>query len=175
MHHKSHIGDDADDVRPIAVVEFDGFVVTSRHQHFRPGALAEELLLLVERIADGDGVLLENEFVEQRQIGRVVPHGVLDQHDRPYALVEDIVLGVETVLYQFDDGDNQVGGVIPVKEIINLALVLLLEASVHLFAEGGKNDNRALRISFFRLRSKIPHFASSCAIDDQNEVKRQFL
>ena len=44
------------------MIEFDRFVITGSHEHFGSRPLTEQLLLLIERIPDGDRVLLQDEL-----------------------------------------------------------------------------------------------------------------
>ena len=44
------------------------------------------------------------------------------------------MFGIQAVLYQFDDRNNQVGGVIPIEEVINIGFVLLLALVIFAFA-----------------------------------------
>ena len=80
--------------------------------------------------------------------------------------------GVHPVLNQFDDGYNQVGGVIPVEEVVDVGFVLLLHAPVYLFAERRKDDNRTFGQLLFRFRREIPHFVASGAIHHQDQIVR---
>ena len=129
------------------------------------------MLFLIERIPDGDGVLLQHQFVEQRQVSRIIPHTVFYQQDRPYPFFQDIVFGIEPVLYQLDDGDDQVSGVIPVKEIVHIGLILLLNTPVHLFAERRQQHNRTGRQHLLGLLRKLPHIVSSGTIDHDDQIK----
>ena len=63
MQHKADIGDDTDDIVAIPLIELHRFVIAGSHQHFGSGTLTEQLLLLVERIADSDRILLQYQFV----------------------------------------------------------------------------------------------------------------
>ena len=136
MQHKTDVGDDADDVLSIAVIKRYCLVITGCHQHFWTSPFTKQLLLLVQRIADSYPVLMQHEFIEKRQIRGVIPNGILDQQYRPYTLIEDVMRRIELVLYQFDDSDNKVGGVVPVEEIIDVRTIVLLNAVVYLLAEG---------------------------------------
>ncbi len=74
VENEADVGDDSEEVASVSAVEFHGFVVAGREQNLRPRALALNLLLLVEGVAYGLAVLLEDELVEQRKIGGVVAH-----------------------------------------------------------------------------------------------------
>ena len=69
MDDETDVGDDADDVGLVFLIIVVGLVVARGHQDLGTGALAQELLLLVERVAHRLAVLLEDQLVEQRQVG----------------------------------------------------------------------------------------------------------
>ena len=175
MDHKSHIGDDADHVRAETVVQFHRLVVTGSHEHFRPRTLTEQLLLLVERIADSYGVLVKNQFVEKRQVRRVITHGIFHQENCANTFIKDIVFRIQAVLYQFDDSDDEIRGVIPVEEIIDVRAVVLLNAVINLLAEGREQDDRTSGHPVFRLFGKIKDIEFAHAVHGEDKVKRQFL
>ena len=175
MQHKADIGDDADHILAVALVQFNRLVVAGRHEHLRSRALTEQLLLLVEGVADGDAVLVQHQFVEQRQVSRIIAHAVLHQHDGAHPFFEDVVRRVHAVLYQLDDRDDEVGGVVPVKEIVDVALVVLLDTVVYLFAEGGEQDDRAVRHQGLGQFGEFEHIQLAYAIHRDDEVEGQFL
>ena len=135
MQYKANIGNDANDILAVAIVQFNGLIIASSHQHFGACTFAEQLLLLVECIADSDGILLQDKFVEQWQIGGIVTNGVFHQQDGAYAFLKDIVLGIQAILYQFNDCNDEVRRVVPVEQIIDVRFILLINTAVNLFAE----------------------------------------
>ena len=85
------------------------------------------------------------------------------------------MLRIQAVLYQFDDSDDEIRGVIPVEEIIDVRAVVLLNAVINLLAERRKQDNRTFSHSAFRLFGKIKHIEFADAVHGEDEVKRQFI
>ena len=69
VQHKADVGDDAQEILLVLVVEGYGIVVVGGHQDFGTGPLSGNHLLLVEGVADGGYVLLQYQFIEQRKIG----------------------------------------------------------------------------------------------------------
>ena len=103
------------------------------------------LLLLVERVLDGFAVLLEHQRVEQRQVGGIVAYGVLDQQDGAHPAHEAVEVGVELVLEQLDDGDDEVGGVVPAEDIVYAGGVLLVQQAVDFAGERRQEHYRGVR------------------------------
>ena len=92
--HEADIGYHAYHIRAEPAVQLHGFVIAGSHEHFRSCALTEQLLFLVERIADSHRILLQDQFVEQRKVSGIVANGVLDEQNSPHTLLEDVVLGI---------------------------------------------------------------------------------
>ena len=83
--------------------------------------------------------------------------------------------GVHAVLNQFDDRYNKVCGVVPVEEIVDIALVVLFDAVIDLFAERREQHNRAVGHALFGLFRKIKHIQLAHTVHREDQVKRQFL
>ena len=79
MQDEADVGDDAQHVGLVFLVEGHGVVVVGGHEDLGPGALPEALLALVEGVADGLAVLEEDQAVQFRQVRGVVPNGILHQ------------------------------------------------------------------------------------------------
>ena len=142
---EADVGDDADDVVLVLLVVVVGLVVAGGHQDLGAGALAKELLFFVEGVAHGGAVLLEDEFVEERKVGGIVAHGVFDQQDDAGAHLQAVVLGVELVFEELDDGDEDVRGVVPAEDIVDAGVVALDDVAVDFLREGGEQDDRGVR------------------------------
>ena len=142
---KAHIGDDSYDVGLVAPVEGDGIVVVGRHKDFRSGTLAHNLLLFVQGVAYRLAVLLEDKFVEQRQIGGVVAHRILHQEYGPHPHLQYVLIGVELVLQELDDGDDDVRAVVPAEHIIDAGAVAALDVTVDFPRERAQQNYRSPR------------------------------
>ena len=90
------------------------------------------MLLLVQRIFDGLAVLLEHQHIEQGQVGGIVPYRVFDKKDGTHSHIKDVVLGIEAVLQQLDYGNQQVGGIVPPEDIVDIGFVAVLDVTVYL-------------------------------------------
>ncbi len=145
MQDESYIGDDAQQIVFVTVVEFGSFVVAGRQQDFRAGALAQHLLLLVERIFQEFGILQQQQFVKFGQVGGVEADRILDQQDGLHTAVQDVFLGVHLVLDQLDDGDDELRIAVPREDVVQSRTVLLFDAAVDVFRKRGQQRNRNLR------------------------------
>ena len=87
VQHEPYVGDHAQDVLLVTVVEFHGLLVIGGQQDFRPGTLAQNLLLLVEGVLEEFCVLQQDQLVELGQVGRVETYRVLDEQDGLHAAV----------------------------------------------------------------------------------------
>ena len=175
MHYKTDIGDHTDHIPSVLLIEFHRFVIARCHQHFRPRSLAQQLLLLVQRISYRDTILLQYQFVQQRQVCRIVTYTVFDQQNSTHSLIENVVLCIHPILNQLDDRDNQIRGIIPVKQVVDIRLIHLLHASIHLFAERRQQYDRTVWQNPFRLFRKIPYLIASGTVNNQNQVKRVLI
>ncbi len=145
MQDESYIGDDAQQIVFVTVVEFGSFVVAGCQQDFRAGALAQHLLLLVERIFQEFGILQQQQFVEFGQVGGVEADRILDQQDGLHTAVQDVFLGVHLVLDQLDDCDDELRIAVPREDVVQSRTVLLFDAAVDVFRKRGQQRNRNLR------------------------------
>ena len=71
---------------------------------------------------------------------------------------------IHAVLNQFDDRDDQVCGVIPVEEIIDIGAVMSLDTTVYLFAEGREQYDRAFGHAVFGLLGELEYIQFAYAI-----------
>ena len=170
---ETDVGDNADDVGLVFLVVVVGFVVAGRHQDFGAGALAEVLLFLVERVPHRLAVLLEHQLVQQRQIGRIVTHGILHQQDDAGPHLQAVVLGVEAVLQQLDDGNEHIGAVVPAEHVIDPGVVAFGDVAVDLPGERGEQDDRGVRRQLLGLQGEAEHIQLPDVVhrDDEIEVR----
>ena len=138
VEDEAHVGDHAEKVLAVSVVELGSLVVAAGEEDLGPGAFAEDLLLLVEGVFEELGVLEQDQLVELGQVGRVETDRVLDQKDGLHAAFEDVLVGVHLVLDKLDDTDDQVCVSVPGEDVVEARMVLLLDAAVDVLGEGGE-------------------------------------
>lgn len=148
VQHEPNVGDHAQNVLLVTVVEFHGLLVIGGQRDFRPGTLAQNLLLLVEGILEEFCVLQQDQLVELGQVGRVETYRVLDEQDGLHAAVGDVLLGVHFILDQLDDGHDQVGIAVPAEDVVEPRAILLLQTAVDVLREGGEQRDRDLGVAF---------------------------
>ena len=78
VNNEAHIRNNAQHIALVTLVQCNGIGIVGCHKDFRTGAFAHNLLLFVQCIAHSLPVLLQYEFVDCRQIGRIVAHRILD-------------------------------------------------------------------------------------------------
>ena len=132
VEHETHVGNDSEDIVLVLGIILQSLIVAAGHKDFGTGAFAHILLLLVQRILYSLAVLLEHQHIEQRQVGGIVSDRVFDQQNGPDSHIEDIVLGIEAVLEQLDNGNQQVSGIVPPENIVDMGLVAVLYVTVYL-------------------------------------------
>ena len=147
MEDEAHVGDHAEKVLAVSVVELGSLVVAAGEEDLGPGAFAEDLLLLVEGVFEELGVLEQDQLVELGQVGRVEADRVLDQKDGLHAAFEDVLVGVHLVLDKLDDTDDQVRVSVPGEDVVETRMVLLLDAAVDVLREGGEQRHGGVGVS----------------------------
>ncbi len=106
--HERNVADDAEDVFGILVVDFESFLVVACEHYLGTSAHTQHALVLVECFGREETRLRENEFVDYREHRAVESHRVLDDDDELHAHIVNVIVGIEFVLEQLDDGEQQV-------------------------------------------------------------------
>ena len=171
VEHETHVGDNTEDIVFVLLVKRYGVVVVGGHQDLRTRTLSGFLLLLVESVANCGTVLVENDIVERRQIGRVVAHGILDQQYSLYAAAEDIVVGVHLVLEKLDDGDYEVGGVIPAEDTVDIGSIRLRYLAEYLLGVAAEQHHRHPGAAGFRFVGEGKHVELADIVHREREVE----
>ena len=141
VQDKADVRNHAQEVLLVRIVEIKGILVVGGHKDLRPGPLAEDLLLLVERIQDGGAVLLEHQFVQQGQVCGVITDRIFHQQDALHTASQNVVLGVHAVFQQLDDGNDKVRTAVPAEDVVDGGAVVLLHLPVNLLGEGREEDD----------------------------------
>ena len=142
MDYESHVGNHPQDVRLVAKEELLRVVVAAGQKYLRAGTLTGHLLALVQGVLDGIHVLLEHQLVEFRQICGIVAHRVFHQKDCLHAALEYVMFGVERVFQQLDDGQEQVGRIVPAEDIVDGRGVAVVYLAVQFAGEGSEQHHR---------------------------------
>ena len=175
VQHEAHVGDHAQQVLLVAVVELGGLLVARGQQDFRPRAFAQHLLLLVEGILQELGVLEQDQLVEFGQVGRVEADRVLDEQDCLHTPLEDVLRGVHVVLDELDDGDDEVRVAVPAEDVVEPRAVLLLDAAVDVLREGGQQRHGNLRMALLDQPGEGEDVGFADVVHRQDEVERIVL
>ena len=89
--------------------------------------------------------LLQDEVVEIRQDGTIESDGILYQKNHLHTRLMNVMFQVHLVLYQLDDGKNQVGIAQPAENIIKDAQILILHSLGDAMGERSKHDAMDIR------------------------------
>ena len=121
------VRDDTQDVLSEAVEQADGLVVAACQQDLGSSAHPEPGPPLVQGLLDAGPVLLDQERVHVRQVGRYELHRVLDEDYHLDIGRVGIVLDVDAVLYELDHGEEHRRVSQPVEHVVDVRAVLALE------------------------------------------------
>ncbi len=141
-----HIADYAQYMLAVVVVEPPGLLVVARQHHLWPSAHAQHGLVGVERLGGEPLRLAQDELIERGQNRGVEAHRVLNEQNHLYAHAHNVVLGIQLVLEQLDDGHQQVDIAQPAEHIVDPAEVLAHKAARHLARKRREHHNRRVGI-----------------------------
>ena len=176
VQDEADVGDDAQHVALVFLVQGHGVVVVRGHQDLRAGPLAEALLALVEGVPDGFAVLQEDEAVQFGEVDGVEADRVLHQEDALHAVLQDVHGRVPAVLQELDDRDDQVRGVVPAEDAVEMAQVVTLHLLVDLLREGGQEDDGGVRVDGLDALGEVEHIHLAHVVHrDDQVVLRPFL
>ena len=159
MLDHTDVGDDAQEVALVAVVQFDSLVIAGRQQNLGTGALPVLLLVLVQGLLEELVALRKHKFIQFWKIGGIVAYRVFDQEYGLDAHLEYVVAGVEAVLIELDDGKNQVGISVPAEDVVHAGVLTRRQFPVNLSRIMHKQDERSgitLLLHFLSQGENIP-------------------
>ena len=168
---ETNIRDHAEQVLLISLIDAHGVFVVGRQQNLRAGTLTQNLLLLIVGIFQEFAILQQHKFIDRGQVGRVVANRVLDQQNRLHAALQDILVGIHSVLDQLDDGDDQIGITVPAEDVVQSRTVLLLDAAIDILREAGQQHYGYLRVALLDDTREGKHIGLTHVVHRQNEVE----
>jgi len=163
-----HVADDAEHLAAELLVQFHGFLVSTGEHHLGASAHTQHLLMLVEGLGGEEARLLEEELIDVRKDRRIEADGVLDHEDALHAHVADVV-GIELVLKELDDGQQQVEIAEPAEDIVHVGEVLHGQTPRHFLAERGKHHKghgRELGLEKRRAVERVGQVAAGHGYDE---------
>ncbi|CDD51019.1 conserved domain protein [Bacteroides sp. CAG:875] len=143
---KTGIGNDAQHVVLVLVIQVHGFLVRTGQHDFRTTAHAQRTLVLVQGFGGKLLALAEHELVEIGQHGRIEADRIFHEQNHLYANFLDVVLQVHLVLNQFDDGDQQVGISQPAEHVFKNAQVLVFHPFLDAMRKRSQHHQRQMGI-----------------------------
>ena len=171
---ESKVRNHSEDVLPVSGVKSHGLVICPRQKKLRTASHAELCAPLVESLADGSPVLLDQKPVHLRQVGGNELDRVLYKQNHLYVSLLGIVVHVHAVLYKLNHGKEDRRVAEPVEHEIYVGAVLALEdLCLTVVGRRRERDERKIRVNSLDLFCKDLH-PSGTQIqhgDDQIEVE----
>ena len=125
---KAHVADDAQHVVGILIVKRQRLLIVACEHHLWTSAHTQRGGMTVERLRGEALALCEDVVVEIGKNRTVEADAVLHEQYHLHATLQYVVLEVHLVLYELDDGENEVGVAEPAEHIVEDAEVLVLHA-----------------------------------------------
>ena len=171
MQHQSHIRNHTQQILLIARIGLQCLLVTGCKKHLGSGTLTADLLLLVVGILQELAILHKDNLVKLRQIGRVETNRVLHQQDSLHATFQDVALGIELILHQLDDRDQQVSITVPAEDIVDGVTLLLVNLTIDLLRERCKQHHRQVRVQLFHLTGEVEYVGLAHVVHRKHKVE----
>ena len=166
------IGDDAQHVVGVAVVEVDGFFVGAGEHDFRTSAHAKGALVFVEGFGGKLHALLQHEFVQLGQNRGIETDIVFDKNNLLHAPFFDVVIEIHLVFNQLDDGEQQIGVSQPTEYVFKVGKVFIFDARGDAVAEGGEHHEGNVLKLMLDASGNVEGVAIVCARHHNDEVER---
>ena len=136
------VTDDTQHVTRIAVIPIHHLFVVGGQHHFRATTLALSCSMGIQSLCRKILRLGNDIVVEIWQYGRIETDVILNQQYHLDTSLLDIMLNVHAVLYQFDNGKDEVGIAQPAEHIVEDRHVFVLNALGNTMREGSQHDTR---------------------------------
>ena len=111
------IGDDAQHIVGMRIVERGGFLVGARQSDLGTTAHAQGALVFIEGFGGKLPTLLQHKLVEFGQHGGIETNVVFDEQNELHSTLFDVVIEIHFVLEQLDDGEQQIGVAQPAEHV----------------------------------------------------------
>lgn len=154
------------------MVDAKGFFIGTCQYNFGTSPHAQCALVGIQCFSREFLALLQYEFIQIGQDGGVKADAVFHQQDELHTHFVDVVLQVHLVLYQLDDGNQQVGVSQPAEHILKGTEVFIGNTLGDAVAERGKYHHRNLFIQVFDVSCHVEAVVVSRARHADDEVER---
>lgn len=151
-------------------VNVNSFFVSTCQHYFGSSTHAQGTLVGIQGFGREFLTLLQHEFIEIRQYGRIEADAVFYQQNGLDAYLVDVMLQVHFVFYQLDDGYQQVGISQPAENVFERAEVFVGYAFGDAVTEGGQYHHRDVGILPFDITCHVETFVVACSRHADNEV-----
>ena len=136
VYGEAHVANHAEHVVRVAFVECHCLLIVACQHHFRSATHTQRSSVAVECLGREAFALREYVVVEVGQYGAVEAYAVLHQQYHLHATLVDVVLKVHLVLYQLDNGEDEVGVAEPAEHVVEDGEVFVLHALRDAMREG---------------------------------------
>ena len=153
-----HVGDYTHQIILVLFKIGESIVVASGQQDLRSGTLAILPLSLVLEFGQEFTALGDEQFVQLRQVGRIITDRVLYEQDHPDTDPEDIVVGISRIFYQLDDRKDQVGVAVPAEHEVDTALVIFKNTLPYGLGVMDEHNERDVASVLFKFRREGEDF-----------------
>ena len=149
MYGKAGVADDTKHVGCILFIHGHGFLVAACQYYLGPSSHAQRGGMAVERLGGEPLALEQDVIIEVGQDGGIETDAVFHEQNHLHAAVAYVVLYVHLVLYEFDDGQDEVGIAQPAEHVVEDGKILVLHALGNSVREG--RQHHTMYVGPFRL------------------------
>ena len=136
---EAHIGDHTEAIVLIPIINGPRLLIVARQHHLGSSAHSQRGSMGVECLCGEVLTLHQNIIVEVGENGGVETNAILHQQDHLHAALADVVVNIESVLDELDDGEDEVGVAQPAEHIVEDAQILVLHTARDAVAERGEH------------------------------------
>ena len=129
MSRETAVTDDAQRIVGIFLIDAPGLIIGTCQHHLRTASHSERCRMGVQCLRSKALALGKDVTVQIGQHRRIEADGVFHEQNHLHACLLDVMLQVHAVLYQFDDGENQIGIAQPAEHVVEDTHILVLHAA----------------------------------------------
>ncbi len=144
LHGETAVGDNAQRIVMILLVELHRLLIVTRQHHLRASAHAHRGTVGVQCLGGETLTLSQNIIIKVGQHAAIEPYVVFHKQYHLHASLLYVVLDVHLVLYQLNDRKDEVGITQPAEDIVEHTHVLVLNAARDAVTERGEHHTRHL-------------------------------
>ena len=145
LQRETGIADDAQGIVRILTIEFQGLLVCSSQNHLWTTSHSHRGGMAVQGFLGEVLALFEDVIIKVRQYRTIESDGVFHQENHLHTCLLDVVLQIHLILYQLDDGENEIGVAQPTKHVVEDAQVLIFHSLGNAMGKWGQHHAMDIR------------------------------